>query len=288
MDGFKVFFALLVATSLIVAAGGLIWRAITSPNLTRTRRSTYFILGSIIGMATITSVLSIVVAAPTAPFRQDPSKIITVDSLPKENLDTLSFESDLCILDLRRAYPSILDLRSLIDEHTNPGILLDMMTVTKRGPVDSIRIQYATSGSALTLRCLSRPYVVENARLPDIHDEELPITENLVIDVKSEPVGQPFQIIVEATYFNAFITPAQQSFATYAATQVPREHLSLAIIFPAGMVFSSFKGYEGHHGKAGLLPSKSGALSRYDRSTFLWDIRDPASGFVYELRWQHN
>jgi hypothetical protein len=171
------------------------------------------------------------------PFRL-PASATAVLSVPEPNYQSFRFIKDLSQLDLRSTteqpwFTRLPGWSALAGKHTRirPATLLNYMVIKKVAAADSIHIKYGTSGT-LDLRCLTHAYRVNTAT------EDEGFVAEVVADVAAVPVGGTFNLIIEATYWNAFSGAEGDDYTTYGHSQAEQEEIATLILFPDSRPYS--------------------------------------------------
>lgn len=222
------------------------------------------------------------VVPATTPYQQ-------VDSIPDPSHTGFVFIRDTSILDLRGlAKSSILVRMPWLSQKSNPVNLLNTMTIKKTADTNFISFTYGTSGK-LDLRCLTYKCTFRRAIQPDQHQQGvLNETWEITADVSKVPKGSEFQLIVEATYWNAFDAPEKQWYATYPNAQSESETLATLVLFPENKPFSAYDTLAYHHGSTTGEPfvGDSHIAAAPDRLSLYWEIPNSQGNETYELHWK--
>ena len=110
------------------------------------------------------------------------------------------------------------------------------MIVRKVDTADFIHLNYATSGK-LDIRCPT--HKASFRRSDRINGAKEIETWEVTADVSAFPVGQEFEIMVEATYWNAFAGSDGDDYTTYGHDQHDEENISVIILFPEEKPFKT-------------------------------------------------
>lgn len=244
----------------------------------------------------------LMVASPILTvFAQRPSDVtvppITVqrvqenEDLPEENNPSFQFVSDLSLLDLRQSQeePWYAIFRHILDADKNqrikPSVLRNIMVIRKLAPANELVLSYSTSGK-LYVRCLTHAAtykekeITQNGKSTD--------TWALIVDVSAMPLNTDFDVIVEATYFNAFSDSTGSDYSTYGNKQDAAENLSVVLFFPESKPMKSVDVIEyppnggpgtPFQGSARQHPEEGGGL------TYYWTTNNTRSGYYYKLAW---
>jgi hypothetical protein len=122
--------------------------------------------------------------------------------------------------------PGIRDYRGLISkkQRIKPAILKNYMIVKKVDTASFIHLTYGTSGK-LNVRCPTHQATFRE--FERITDGKLTETWEIIADVSTIPIGQEFEIVVEATYWNAFSGKDGDDYTTYGHDQTEPENISI-------------------------------------------------------------
>lgn len=213
------------------------------------------------------------------------------EDLPEEDNPAFVFISDLSILDLRQAQsvPWYTSFRHLFnpskEERTKPAILRNVMVVRKTAQANDLVISYSTTG-ALIVRCLTHDATYKEKRVTQ--NGTTTDTWALTINVSAMPVNVDFEVIVEATYFDAFSDPNGSDYSTYGNKQPDPENLSVVLIFPDDKPMKSvhIKEFPPNHGPG--TDFQGSARRRPEQGggpTYYWTTTNSRSGYYYTLAW---
>lgn len=218
-----------------------------------------------------------------------PQQYQQVDAIPDPTYTAFTFLRDTSILDLRGlAKSSLLARMPWVSKKSNPANLINTMIIRKTATADSISFTYATSGT-LDVRCVSQKCSLRRAIQADQHDSGvLTETWELTADVSRVPIGGEFEIIVEATYWNAFDSPEKQWYATYPNRQPGTETLSTLVLFPENKPFTTYSTLAYPHGSRTGEPfsGESRVAVAPDKLSLFWEIPNAQGHDTYELHWQ--
>src|SRR5260370_2616142 len=229
-------------------------------------------------------------AARTSSTAPTPLSYEKVSKIPEPSYAAFRFLRDTSILDLRGASRgALLSHLPLIGKKSNPVNLTDTMAIRKVNATDVISFTYGTSGT-LDIRCLNRNCKLRTATEKDEHSSgELKQTWDATSDVSDVPVGDEFEIIVEATYWNAFDTPQKQWYATYANEQTEPETVATLLLFPTDKPFGEYSLLAYPHGstQGKLLSATSKIVSASDKLSLYWEIPNAQGIQTYEIHWKY-
>ena len=228
------------------------------------------------------------IAHTTAP--QSVQQVQRAELLPMENREAFEFVRDLGILDLRESqsqpwYSSISFLKSA-NKLIKPAIFRNVMIVRKKSPANNLIMHYSTSGT-LVVRCLSHEATYTENK--DTSEEDKTDTWAVSVDVSAVPLNTDFEVIVEATYYDAFSTIKQTDFTQYANKQDEPEDVSLAIIFPEDKKMKSisveeippFEKPRPFTGTARAFPAEQNSPTE----NYYWTTTNTRSGYYYHFTW---
>lgn len=245
---------------------------------------------------------SLMVASPlVAAFAQKPSDVtvppITLqrvqqdERLPEENNPSFLFVSDLSVLDLRQSqltpwYKAFQPFASADEKKkVKPTILRNIMVVRKIAPANELVVSYSTSGT-LVVRCLTHEATYKEKQVTQSGSST--DTWAVSIDVSAMPIYSNFEVIIEATYYNAFSDAHGSYYSTYANKQTESEDLSVALIFPDDKRMKSLTVMEyppnGGPGASfsgigrGFPPENKG-------NSYYWTTKNTRPDYYYKLAW---
>jgi hypothetical protein len=211
-----------------------------------------------------------------------------VDKIPDPSYAAFAFARDLSVLDLREGQKeSPWALLPFLKRKSHPVTLTNVMLIQKVSASDVIAFKYATSGR-LDIRCLTHECTLKRAFEPDEHAAgKLNETWEVVADVRRVREGSEFEIVVQATYWNAFDTPETQWYATYPNNQAAPQTASILIMFPDGKPFKEYSLWSYPHGSSEGQRFKGtsteipgpGDLSLY------WEVSNAQGNKTLEVRW---
>jgi len=198
----------------------------------------------------VTLVGAVLVASPViaaalqrpSNVTQPPPSVRDVQKLDEPNYSSFRFVRDVSILDLRSSlvapwYTNFPGLKKFFGKQKiRPAILKNYMTLRKIQPVDKIHINYSTTGT-LDVKCLTNP--AEYNKSKGTEDGKQVETWEVVVDVSSIPVNQEFELIIEATYWNAFSGESGDDYTTYSHDQTEAEEISTVLLFPPEKPFKT-------------------------------------------------
>ena len=183
---------------------------------------------------------AVMLASPVlAAAIQEPENVTTpppsvqhVRTIPEPSYEAFRFVRDISILDLRSSFeaPWYTHLSGWLPigekPRVRPALLKNYMVVRKMSPANEIHLTYGTSGR-LDVRCLT--HQAELRRAEKTVNDRTTETWEVIADVSSVPVGQDFEIAVEATYWNAFRGESGDDYTTYAHEQTERGTLKKCV-----------------------------------------------------------
>jgi hypothetical protein len=243
---------------------------------------------------------ALMVASPViAAYAQKPSDVTVppaavqgvqnVESLPTENTSAFRFVNDLSVLDLRQSqavtwYSAIRRFFNKNERNRQkPAILRNVMNVVKIAPTSQLVLTYSTSGK-LAVRCLS--HNASYQRYEGVSNGKATDTWAVTIDVSTMPIGTPFEVIIEATYYDAFSTQETSNYSTYANSQTDAENLSVVLIFPEDKPMKSVHVMEYppmRHGEA--FEGIGREFRESSNLTYYWSTVNTRPDYYYTLFW---
>jgi hypothetical protein len=222
----------------------------------------------------------------TVSVAPNPKDVKTVEQITDPSYEGFFFRRDVSVLDLRasRDIPA-----GKKDERYSPVTLINNMLVTKTRPERTIRFTYATSGVAVSPRCLTHPYELKKAMKPDVHGErKLREVWEIEIDVADIPMNEEFLLTTEVTYWNAFEAPEQRNYSTYANDQTEPEEVSMILLFPESKPLKKYDLFAYEHETEKIQPFQGTpkvTLGK-DNSTLYWRVPKAQPGYAYEVHWE--
>lgn len=219
-----------------------------------------------------------------------PASVQQVQSVPDPTYDAFRFVRDVSILDLRGVtsapwYKQIpgwqwFDRKPRI----KPGVLKNYMVVRKVSPANEIHLTYGTSGR-LDVRCLT--HAAQYRRAVRTIGEDTAETWEVIANVSQIPVGQEFEIAVEATYWNGFRGAQGDDYTTYAHKQSEPEQLSIILFFPEDKPFKSATVTEYAPGSQTGSPFQGQAANwpGANNQTYYWTTISQRPEFYYKISW---
>lgn len=210
---------------------------------------------------------------------------VEVERLEREDLSGFDVMETLKVWDLREWVPLPPDA---LDKPGSPVVVRVERKLIKREPVDELRLDAITSGYDVYLRTISHPTraVVRAARKTESLGGRPMKARQLAIDVSNVPVGTPFSVDLQATYWNAFQTP-EQRWGGAIVTGNPLK-VSFLAIFPTERPFKSFQLEVAERGGARVTPFESERVMHADKDAgyIFWEIVQPRANHVYRIRWE--
>jgi hypothetical protein len=220
-----------------------------------------------------------------------PASVAQVQMIQEPSYKSFRFLRDMSLLDLRAIdvapwYTELPGWKLLGQkERIKPAILKNYMTVKKVDSVNYIHLTYATSGK-LDVRCPTHQATFR--RSERIEEGTLVETWEVIADVSTIPVGQEFEIVVEATYWNAFSGKDGDDYTTYGHDQAEPEQISIIAFFPEDKPYKNVQMTEISpvtkiSGPVqGLTESWPGPQNR----TFYWTVSSQRPNWYYKLAWK--
>ena len=159
------------------------------------------------------------------------------------------------------------------------------MTLRKVLPASTITLTYSTSG-LLDIKCLTQR----------ADYRKLTVTENgknverwaVIVDISAIPIETNFDIVVEATYWNAFSDVEGSDYSTYAHKQTDPEELSVILIFPDNKPMKSINILEFNpDGSNGT--QFQGEEQKYEgpqQLTYYWKTTNLRPEYYYTFAWK--
>ncbi|REK21214.1 MAG: serine/threonine protein kinase [Planctomycetota bacterium] len=197
-------------------------------------------------------------------------------------------------------YLRICDLRNWTplaeEEQSQPGsavVIMQRERIRKLADQDEIRLQTATSGYDVYLRCEPHPessyvpqdfHVLGRMRPTQLDDLEMK-TRQLVVDVSDVRSGQVFGLQGVYTYWNAF----QRDDQRWTGTQVHSQAVKVAFlaIMPDDRPFTRYR-LEVRQREGEPFESFDGeeiVFEDPDHQFIYWEIHEPQPGAFYRIAW---
>jgi hypothetical protein len=224
----------------------------------------------------------------TAP--PPPASVQQVRNVPEPNYASFRFTRDTSILDLRAVgeapWYTALPGWGLIEKkpRIRPAVLKNYMVVRKIAPADRLHLTYGTSGK-LDVRCVTHSATYRRAER--VQGETTVETWEVIADVSAIPVGQEFEVAVEATYWNAFRGPKGDDYTTYAHEQTEPEELSVMLFFPDEKSFKDIAVTEyGPSDSTGRpFQGQSRSWIGEQKRTYFWTTASNRPSWYYKVAW---
>lgn len=219
-----------------------------------------------------------------------PASVQHVRKIEEPNYKAFRFIRDVSLLDLRAIesapwYAQLPGWKWVEGKpRIKPGILKNYMVIKKIDTASFIHINYSTSGK-LDIRCPT--HLATFRQSESIVDGREIEDWEVIADVSTIPVGQEFELAVEATYWNAFAGEEGDDYTTYGHTQTEPEDISVIAFFPDDKPFKNIEmseiAPEATTGNPiqGLAKSWRGP----ENKTFYWSIGSLRPSYFYKLSW---
>jgi hypothetical protein len=219
-----------------------------------------------------------------------PASVQQVRTVPDPTYEAFRFVRDVSLLDLRAAttapWYTALPGWEIIDKspRIKPAVLKNYMVVRKVSPANEIHLTYGTTGR-LDVRCLT--HQAQFRRAVQTEGDKATETWEVIADVGSIPVGQEFEIIVEATYWNAFRGAQGDDYTTYAHNQTEPEELSIMLLFPVDKPFKNIAVTEyGPDSTTGNpFQGQARAWPGPQNQTYYWTTISQRPNWYYKVAW---
>lgn len=171
---------------------------------------------------------------------------------------------------------------------TSGVVMTRRVKLTKTAPADRIDFLTRTSGSDLVVRVEEpRPDAVRvfaSQRKPVVVGQAM-TEQRFSADVSHVPVGGPFEVVYQTTYWNSLQTPQEQWFGTIGYDGSTR--LSILILFPDARPFQG-GGLRNGPADGELLPydGTQVVFKGAGGSWVYWEVPGPKVGHVYRVDWR--
>jgi hypothetical protein len=202
---------------------------------------------------------------------------------PPANIYTVF--KDISIFDLRSWRP-MQDTSRRKDGRISPVNYTNYLHVKKLVEVDTFTAHYATSGSAIDLRCITHKdtvFVDKNS----VHHKGA-IEYAVQVDISEVPVNEEFLIVIEGTYWNGFRDIQSETASTYTDLQTAGlKELGLVVFLPTDKPFESTEIYR-QVGKnpTELVTHDIGTLYRDESKLFVyWNVGNIKPDTHYTIKW---
>jgi uncharacterized protein (DUF2249 family) len=220
-----------------------------------------------------------------------PTSVQQVRSIPDPTYESFRFVRDVSLLDLRAVttapwYTSLPGWQLInSNQRIKPAVLKNYMVVRKVAPANEIHLTYGTSGR-LDVRCLT--HQAQLRRAVDMSGEKAAgETWEVIADVSTVPVGQEFEITVEATFWNGFRGEQGDDYTTYGHKQTEPEEISVMLLFPDGKPFKNIAVTE--YGPESTTGNPFQGQARYwpgpQNQTYYWSTMSQRPEWYYKLSW---
>src|SRR5215216_1876086 len=159
-----------------------------------------------------------------------PDQITKTSKLADSSSPGISILKDISIFDLRswRQVPP-----DQVDKRYSPVNYINYLHVKKTRPEKRLIAHYATGGSAIDLRCITHGAKIYLREDPEEHAGSEVKEYAVEVDIEDVPVGKEFLVVIEATYWNSFQDPLNESASTYTDDDIDElNELALIILLP--------------------------------------------------------
>jgi hypothetical protein len=147
---------------------------------------------------------------------------------------------------------------------------------------------YATSGSAIDLRCITQEAQILQQATPVEHAGQQVKEYEVDVNIADVPIGKEFLIVIEGTYWNSFQNLTQESASTYTDEDIAQlDELSLFVLLPENKVLKGYSLWSQKTGSAAKSEFRGDNRLYADRDgRFLyWNIGERKPDHHYELTW---
>ena len=194
----------------------------------------------------VTGVTGYLIAKQRVPPEAPPSSVVppnpnlkTVPKLNEEDSEGFQTLRDISVFDLR-------GWKQVSASETNPRVspanYINYLHVKKTRDVKLYRAHYATSGTAIDLRCITHEAQVLQQAIPVDHAGQKVKEYEVDVDISSIPVDKEFLIVIEGTYWNSFQNPVEETASTYTTNDIAQlDELSIFVLLPESRPFKGYK-----------------------------------------------
>ncbi len=220
-----------------------------------------------------------------------PTSVQQVLDIPEPGYKSFRFIRDISLLDLRAVevapwYTQIPGWNLIYKRpRMKPAILKNYMVIRKVDTATYIHIVYSTSGK-LDVRCPTHRSFLRHAE--EISDTSKPVDVwEVIADVSAVPVGEEFELTVEATYWNGFSGKDGDDYTTYGHAQTEAEQISIIAFFPEDKPFKNIGVTEippdGSTG--GGVQGQGRTWAGASNQTYYWTVVSTRPRWFYKLAW---
>jgi hypothetical protein len=218
------------------------------------------------------------------------SSIRQVQQVPDPTYKSFTFRRDVSFVDLRAATTVAwfdilqLDYWTGSKPRVRPGVLKNYMVIQKTALANEIHLVYSTRGR-LDIRCLTHQAKYEHTQVID--DGQMVDRWDVIANVSAVPVGQEFEIAVEATMWNGFGGRDGDDYATYGQDQNEAEEISTIIEFPNSKPFTHMDVFECPPSGAACANFQGASATHIGtgNNTYYWRTTNTRSNYYYRFKW---
>ena len=194
------------------------------------------------------------------------------------------FLKDVRVVDLRSRVPVPPDKQS---EEYSPVVWTRYALVEKTADApDSLTFEFATSGVGLRPRVLTHHHRVLRSIAPHVHgDKTMREAWRVQADVSTEPIGVPFLVVTEATYWNGF-AGEDAEWASIASGE-NTEEIAIILMFPENKPFGEYELRAYPHGEpmCGVMQRPYERVAGPENRLLTLKIPAPREGYRYQVNW---
>jgi hypothetical protein len=187
---------------------------------------------------------------------------------------------DISVFDLRSWTPTTKN-----DARYSPANYINYLTVRKIREARQFRAQYATTGYAIDLRCVSHKFQLYRV---ESNDETKTKTYEIAINVSDLPINSEFLIVIEGTYWNGFRNVSEESASTYTTNDIDLlQELSLILLLPKDKPIQSASLLTAAEQRV-LAPYSGESIINQDPDGryLYWRIPRPKQHSEYTVKWR--
>jgi|GEM_PF-6605186 len=213
-----------------------------------------------------------------------PNRAIAAE-LPAGDVKAFKVISDLSVFDLQYWKPVPPDE---VNTRWSPALYSNVLRIRKVAPGRWFSAHYATSGSAIDLRCISHPARAFDKPKSKVHETDAEYEYGMLVDLGDLPVGREAEVVIQGIYWNGFSDEHGESASTYTDTDYDEaEDLELLVVAPGKKPLKSIEllasvgdspAKISFRGKRELEVGPKGSFAR-------WSIHNLEPSEHYTMRW---
>jgi len=208
----------------------------------------------------------------------------TVPKLNEESGEGFETLRDISVFDLRGWKQVGADS----NPRTSPANYINYLHVKKTRAVSIYRAHYATSGTAIDLRCITHEAQILLQAAPTEHSGQQVKEYEVDVDISGVPIDQEFLIVIEGTYWNSFQNLLEETASTYTNNDIAQlDELSLFVLLPENKPFKGYKLWAQTSGGSARTEYRDPNRVYADRDGHFiyWSILGRKPDHHYQLSW---